>query len=423
MTMPSASCACAAGLGWIVAAAALAGLGAPCAAQGFVLSPKVHPTGSSIFADETGLYLPCLVREPGTGAPRWLPIVHFDGTKFRTLGSGQIAATREPAGGEAVARGADGSILLRGRFDVEGWPASCLAARADGMWKVVVRDDLNPYELVAVGGKIFAAGYQPKAAPRSLSGLFRVDARTAAWTDVGMMMRGVGKPQPGQVGEIVVAGSKMYVAGHFNVVGGRDCRDIVEFDSATDTWTAIEPPYPPAPINALGAPGEPIGTSKAFLATPNGTAFWIGTHRKMFGHQDQAIAVRERGAWRMLGKIESDEGQLHSLKLVASGNAVYAVGSFGTLLGEKCEGFALWDGARFVAAGKQRGIWSVPAPPSTDPLRQWTVRDRQIIDVTGGWPGKIVVVARDEAARKTQPLAIFDVGSGAWMEIRSGLED
>ncbi len=396
---------------------------APSNAQDFVLSTNVQPSGTSVFADETGVYIPCSVRAPKSDPIRYLTLLHFDGTGFSSVGSEQIFASRVPCGGESMARAADGTLFLRGHFDVDGWPTPCLAARVGETWTIVQSGDANPFELVSVGEKVFAIGQRPKANPKSNSGLFALREGGKVWEDRGLSVMYGKRQEPGAVNDVSLVGNKMYLAGYFNSIAGRPCRDIVEFDASTGAWTAIEPPYPPPAVNSLGAVGEPQGTSNVLVVTPRGSIFWSGAHRKTFGYNDRALAVRENGHWRILGKVEDDRGQLHSLRLVRSGDSVFAIGSFDTLLGEKCSGFAKWNGTRFVAAGKKPGIWSTPAAPKTGPMSQWTVRDRQFVEVTGDWPGKIVVIGKSEFQRESSPLAVFDVAADEWVEVRAGLRD
>lgn len=402
------------------AALLLAALAAvPCFAQSFVLSTNMTPSASNVFADSTGVYIPCRVLEPGSNPARFLPVLHFDGKTFGSLGSAQIAASRIPAGGYSVARGTDGTLYLRGRFDVDQWPTSCLARKSGDSWKLISVDDANVSELVAVGDRVFLVGNRPKGQGKSASGLFAIRADGTGLEDLALVSMQGRKAHDGAVNDASAVGPALYVAGHFNSVAGVPCRDIARFENGR--WSAIEPPYPAPKPDALGASGEPLGTSNAITATPAGQVFWVGSHRKLFGYNDRAIAVHENGQWRVLGKIEDDRGQLHTIRLVSSGNEVFALGSFDTLLGEKCDGFAKWNGSRFVAAGKQTGIWSTPAAPESGPMQPWPVRDRQMIEVTAGWPGKLVVLGQSELPRKSSPLAIFDVASGSWTEIRADL--
>ena len=396
-------------------------------AQSFPLSVGAFAR-TGIHGDSTGLYFVTQVRAPGDGPYSTIQALHFDGRAFSSLGTETFGTGKvQPAAGFSVTRTASGDVLLKGKHEFEQWLEPCLMRRRGTQWEVVERDNANAFDVVAVGDRVLCRNHMggPKSMRDSKSGLYELRA-DGAWGDLGVIKVGPGdRKQPGTVYDIAVAGSKAYIIGSFDRAADTACRDLVCFDGATGAWTSIPPPYPAPQPNALGAPGEPRGTLDEIAATEDGRIFVLGRLRDKFGYDDLALSVYENGAWRALGKVERSSELLPDVVLVASGNDVFGIGTFETLIGEPCDGFARWNGTKFVAAGKRKGIWSYPDGPDGGEATRWNVGLRQGLCATGGWPGRIAVLRKSDPQRDPSQsfseLAVFDIAAGDWIHAKGTL--
>lgn len=384
-------------------------------AQGFPISmPQVHRT--SLHGDASGVYLTTSTIVTRTDPMRSLQVLHYDGRAFSTLGCEQFGGVKPRAAmGTSVTRTASGDVVLRGDCEFDDWVEPCVMRRRGERWEVAERNNANAVQVVSVGDRVLSFGGSPRSMGSSTSGLFELTA-DGQWRELGVHVAGPGgRPQPGSVYSAAIVGNKAYFVGYFTRAGGVPCRDLVCLDGPSGAWTAIPPPYPEPSVNGIGQVGEPRGTLDDVAVTSDGKIFVLGRRRDLFGYNDQALSVYENGAWRTLGKVESNGELLHRLVLVAAESDVFALGSFDTLLGERCDGFAKWNGTRFVAAGKRRGIWSFPDSASGGPAQLWAPGLRQIMTATGGWPGRIVALRQGDSASTCSELAVFDIANDDWV--------
>ena len=412
-------------VGILLAANCAPGLGA--SAQSFPISVGTFAR-SGIYGDPTGVYFVTGFQTPGGEPYSSIQALHFDGSTFSSLGTESFGSGKiQPAAGFSIARTAAGEVLLKGKYEFEQWLEPCLVRRRGTQWDVVERDNANAFDVVVVGDRVLCRNHMggPKSMRDSKSGLYELRA-DGTWSDLGVIKVGPGeRTHPGAVYDIAVAGSKAYIIGSFDRAADTACRDLVRFDGASGAWTSIPPPYPAPQPNALGAPGEPRGTLDEIAATEDGRIFALGRLRDKFGYDDLALSVYENGAWRTLGKIERPSELLPEVVLVASGNEVFAIGTFDTLLGEACDGFARWNGSKFVAAGKRKGIWSYPDRKEGGEPTRWDVGLRQGVCATGGWPGRVAALRKSDPQRDPSQsfseLAVFDIAAGDWVHAKGTL--
>jgi len=145
----------------------------------------------------------------------------------------------------------------------------------------------------------------------------------------------VGTGTDGDVVALAVSGTDLYAGGSFTAAGGVAARNIARWNGST--WSALGTGMDPWPVRALAVSGSDLYAGGDFTTaggvSANRVAKWDGT------------------TWSPLGTGMSGGSFTGVKALAVSGNDLYAGGDFTWAGGVTVNSMARWDGATWSALG------------------------------------------------------------------------
>jgi hypothetical protein len=180
-----------------------------------------------------------------------------------------------------------------------------------------------------------------------------------AWARVGS---GVGPQkvdewgaEEGELYAVAVVGADVYVGGDFNRIDGVDANGIARWDGAK--WNAIgDGVQNENSFDPIFVPGT------VYTIVPAGGKLYVGGHFELAGGAPaSSIAVLSGSAWSTLGDgmIDDDDSfePAGSVRAIAvSGGIVYAGGNFDRAGGLLAENIAKWNGSAWSALDSGLGV-------------------------------------------------------------------
>lgn len=186
-------------------------------------------TGGGVYAG--GVF------EAVDGGKHLFSVGAFDGTSWWTLGQGAVDGGVPPRGQvRAVVHGPDGAYAA-GSFRQLGDAVSGGVARWDGSrWQSLAgglsrADGAHAYALATLGGDIYVAGRFSHAGGVAASNIAR-------WRP-GVGWSALGSGLNDTVHALTVLNGKLYAAGNFSTAGGVSASSVARFDPSAGTWSAL----------------------------------------------------------------------------------------------------------------------------------------------------------------------------------------
>ena len=265
-------------------------------------------------------------------------ITKWDGTTWSALGTGANVGVSSSVSALAV----DGANLYVG-----GWFATAggVTVNKIAKWDGTTWSALGTAPNVGVGGggvsalavygtNLYVGGSFATAGGVTVNKIAKWDGTT--WSALGTGANvGVSSPDWAVANALAVAGTNLYVGGHFATAGGVTVNNIAKWNGTQ--WSALGSGVINGTISALAADGAGnlyVGGTFTFYDADtvkvNNTAKWDGTK------------------WSALGS--GVDAQVSALAFDEAGN-LYAGGSFLTAGGVTVNKIAKWDGIQWSALG------------------------------------------------------------------------
>ena len=222
----------------------------------------------------------------------------------------------------------DDAVYVGGEFNQAGAGSSTRLARlGEGAWQLIDGNIGGTiYAIASQGDWVYIGGSFNTVGAAEAKNIVRWNRITSEWSALGVTEGPTDDAERGFVSAITVDGDNVYIGGEFSRVGGLAAKNIVRWNSATDTWTAF---------------GAGV-TGPVFSIVPNGTDLYVGG--RFLGAGDVRYA-RNIALWR--------DGSWHAMDTGTS-DVVWAMG---------LRGSELFVGGEFVSAGSiptnNIAIWDV----------------------------------------------------------------
>lgn len=222
----------------------------------------------------------------------------------------------------------DGDVYVGGEFNEPGASgATRLARLGENNWELVNGSfSGNIYTVATSGDWIYVGGTFAGVGGTTARNVVRWNRSTREWSALGSMPGPADDQGKGYVSSIAIDGENVYLGGEFSIAGGDSTtRNIVCWNSATDTWTKL---------------GAGIGGS-VFSIIPSGSSIYVGGRFLGAGSVPDArnVALWKDGAWHALGKGTSDVIWSMSLR----GEELFVGGEFVTAGEEDANNVAVWN--------------------------------------------------------------------------------